>query len=60
MVKFPGLKFVQRNLKIYVTGRCNNEASGYFVSRKSGPKVFRKIMLPVAFAPKGIGANISN
>ena len=59
MVKFPGLEFVQRNLKIYVTV-VNNEASGYFVSRKSCPEVFRKIMLSIAFAPKGIGANISN
>ena len=46
---FLGWNLSQESENLY---KCNNEASGYSVSRKSCPKVFRKITLSVAFAPK--------
>lgn len=51
MVQFPGLEFVQRNVKTYEKGIMRCHATS-FLSSKPCPKVFRKIMLPVAFAPK--------
>lgn len=59
MVKFPGLKFVQRNLKIYVTGVTMRHPAT-LSQENLVLKSLGRIMLPVAFAPKGIGANISN
>lgn len=52
LVKFLGLELVQRNLKIYEKGVTMSHLAIYFVSREPCPKVFRKIMLPTAFAPK--------
>lgn len=51
MVELPGLEFVQRNVKAYEKGIMRCQAT-FFLSSKPFPKVFRKIMLPVAFALK--------